>query len=269
MMTGLAMMSRMVSLQPWTALARRRARHGPDPLVTYIDAGTGERTELSAISVENAVAKIANALRDECGLDQGSSIGLSLPWHWQRSLWWGACAAIGARIVPFPDPRTVDALACSPDDVAALAPMVQSAETDSGQQALVVSMHPLGLPLADPLPPGFVDATSLIRAQPDAFWPDPAGGASAEMDVPVPAEARPGQRTLVAVWQRRATPVPGQVPAHDLDGTWWWALAIPLAIDGSVVMVRIPEESATPGSLAVLDEMAGRERADQVVILPG
>ncbi|MBU6243866.1 MAG: hypothetical protein KGP12_01495 [Actinomycetales bacterium] len=260
------MMTGMVSLQPWTALARRRAARGPEPLVTYVDAGSGERTELSATSVENAVAKIANALRDEFDLDRGSVVGLHLPWHWQRSLWWGACAAIGARVVPFADPASVDLLACTPADLAALASPERSAGPGSEREALVVSMHPLGLPLADPLPEGFADATPIIRAQPDAFWPDPAAGA---MDVPVPDDARTGQRTLVAVAQRHAAPVPGPAPANDLDDSWWWALAIPLAIDGSVVMVRVPEDPSIPATLALIDRIAEQERADRVVCLPG
>lgn len=244
----------MVSLQPWTALTRARTKRGPEPLVTYIDARTGERTELSATSVENAVAKIANALRDECGLDHDSSVGLHLPWHWQRSLWWAASAAIGARVVPFADPGAVDLIACTPAEVASLS----GAQASSHQESLVVSMHPLGLPLTEPLAAGFVDATVVVRAQPDAYWPDDAH----DVDVPVPADAEPGQRTLVAV---------SQPAARELDDSWWWALAIPLAIDGSVVMVRVgeSEDASRPGAAALLDRIAEQERVDRVVRLPG
>ncbi len=71
----------------WTLLQRRRREGAGAPVVTYVDADAGERTELSAVSLENAAAKIANALRDEYDLGPGATIGLRLPLHWQRSAW--------------------------------------------------------------------------------------------------------------------------------------------------------------------------------------
>ena len=85
----------------WSLLQRRRRESAGAPLVTFLDAGTGERTELSAVSVENAAAKIANALRDEYDLGPGAAIGLRLPLHWQRSAWcagaWTAGCVVDAR----------------------------------------------------------------------------------------------------------------------------------------------------------------------------
>ncbi len=56
----------------WSLLQRRRRDGAGAPLVTFVDAATGERTELSAVSLENAAAKIANALRDEYDLGPGA-----------------------------------------------------------------------------------------------------------------------------------------------------------------------------------------------------
>jgi len=243
-------------LQPWSALSARRARRGPDPLVTYLDVRTGgpvQRTELSAISVQNAVAKIANALRDEFDLGPTSAVGVHLPWHWQRSLWWGGCAAIGARVVPFGRPGEVDLV------VGTLAAVL---DLPDQREALVVSEHPLGLPTDGPLPDGCIDAASIVRAQPDLFLPD----ASMPVDIDLAADFPTGQRTLVA-----CTSAGAQLPE-----SWMWPLAIPLAADGSVVMVSVELEPVDlePVELAAvdlepvdLDRLAAAERAEAIVIL--
>ena len=48
----------------WSLLQRRRRDGAGGPFVTFVDTLSGERTELSTASLENAAAKIANALRD-------------------------------------------------------------------------------------------------------------------------------------------------------------------------------------------------------------
>ncbi len=278
-----------MSLQPWTALTSRRARRGPQPLVTYLDTRGSigiERTELSATSVENAVAKIANALREEFDLGPGSSVGLHLPWHWQRSLWWGGCAAIGAQVVPYGHPGQVDLVACAPSEVDALAAAVDSGSAVSAREVLVVSLHPLGLPIVEPLPSGFLDATTIVRAQPDAFWPaeDPSLTA---LQVPVPDGALPGQRTLVA-YRAAGRPIGDHRSAS--SEPWTWPLALPLAMDGSVVMVAIDSakidsakidstasisatsngadaEPVGPDGRSSLQALAAQEQADRIVLL--
>ena len=241
-----------IQLQAWAALSARRSRRGTEPLVTYVDARSSstERTELSVASVENSVAKIANALRDEFDIEPGAAIGLHLPWHWQRSLWWGGCASVGARVVPYGHPDEVELVACTLADIDALTPAVGSSEI------LVVSMHPLGLPITDPLPAGFIDATDVVRAQPDAFLPDLPATAT-PVQVPAQEAGLSGQRVLVA---RQVPP-----PALDAADSWAWPLAISLATDGSVVMVATSQEPALDSE--VLERLAAQERADRVVLL--
>ena len=225
-------------LRPWTALTTSSRR--TSPLVTYLDAATGERTELSAISVHNAVAKIANALTLELDLEPSAKVGLHLPWHWQRSLWWAGCAAAGVQILPYGDPGRVDLVVCTEQDAAACA-------ADSLEEVLVVSLHPLGLPITGALPVGCVDATAIVRAQPDLYSPDP-GVAAREVAVPVPVGIARGTRTVVGCTDPLAA-----------DG-WWWALPIPLAVDGSIVMT-------TTTDAAILDRIGAQEQADHPVVI--
>jgi len=46
-------------------LAQRVRRNGAEPLITYYDLDSGERTELSAVSFANWVNKTSNLLVDE------------------------------------------------------------------------------------------------------------------------------------------------------------------------------------------------------------
>ena len=49
------------------------------PRITYYDDATGERIELSTVTLANWAAKTANLLRDELGAGPGSRIAVLLP----------------------------------------------------------------------------------------------------------------------------------------------------------------------------------------------
>src|SRR4029453_14553957 len=61
------------------------------PLLTYYDDATGERTELSATALGGWAARAAGLLRAGCGLGPGSSAAVLLPPHWLT-----AAALLGA-----------------------------------------------------------------------------------------------------------------------------------------------------------------------------
>ncbi len=69
------------------------------PRITYYDDATGERIELSTVTLANWAAKTANLLRDELGAGPGTRVAVLLPAHWQTAavllgVWW-----IGAEVV--------------------------------------------------------------------------------------------------------------------------------------------------------------------------
>ena len=69
------------------------------PRITYYDDATGERIELSAVTLANWAAKTGNLLRDELGAGPASRVAILLPAHWQTAavlfgVWW-----IGAEAV--------------------------------------------------------------------------------------------------------------------------------------------------------------------------
>ena len=68
----------------------RRLRDNPgQPLVTFYDDATGERTELSATTYANWVSKTAGVLVDDLGLDVGDTVASTC----HRTGWGRCCSA--------------------------------------------------------------------------------------------------------------------------------------------------------------------------------
>ena len=208
----------------WDLVSDRERRRPSEPLLTHL-AADGSRTELSARTLANNVAKAAGALRDEAMLDPGTVIGLRIPWHWQRSVWALAAWSVGIA---------VDLGSSGEFDL--IAPGLAVAP---GVPTWVVSMHPFGLPNAS-LPDGADDAALMMRLQPDAFLADEVDGTTLALranshDVSI-AEVLDRAAQLVAPFtdaeQRRFVVLPGD----DVDGVLWCTVAA-LVGDAAVVLV--------------------------------
>ncbi len=211
----------------WTLLRQRRRSAPGLPIVTHVDGLDGSRTELSAVSLENAAAKIANALRDAFDLEPGAVVGLRLPVHWQRAAWCAGAWTAGCVIDVEAD--DVDLLVAGPRE---------AASASFGARVAVVSLHPFGLPVEGDLPPGAEDVTLAVRQQPDAYLyepgsaDDPALRESGRMLSQDQVLERAGR--LADEWDLRPG---GRLLAddHARDG-WLAALAVPLAVDAAVVL---------------------------------
>ena len=217
----------------WSLLQARARTAGAAPLITYIDSDSGERTELSATSVANAAAKIANALRDEFELEAGASVALGFPVHWQRSTWLAGVWTAGCRVLP--GLQESDLLVTTPA-LSAEATRVTSAPV------VVVSMHPFGLPITEPMPDGVVDVTLAVRQQPDAFLYEPPDATlqalALEGAFVTQAEALDMATDLAAA---RGLARGGRLLVTDAapsTTSWLSALAVPLAMDASVVLMH-------------------------------
>jgi len=192
-------------------------RRPADPVVTFI-AADGARTELSARTLANNVAKAANAIADHAG--HGARIATHLPWHWQRAVWALACWTADATVVPGGNPADADLVIAGPDE----------ARTLTGSPDLwVVSLHPLGL--AQPVPAGSQAAATIAMTQPDALITPPVG------DVPA-LDGRLQADLLSAAGARR---VPSRFavvgdPSDPVDA-WLLPTMVPLACDASIVMI--------------------------------
>ena len=208
------------------------------PRITYYDDATGERIELSAVTLANWAAKTGNLLRDELGAGPASRIAILLPAHWQTAavlfgVWW-----IGAEAVLADD---------NPADAAdlALCTAERLDEADSvvepGGEVAVLSLDPFGRPAPD-LPIGVTDYATAVRVHGDQIVPErhpgPAlAGRSAEQilaDCENSAAAR-GLTSKDRVLSSASWPGPDELE----EGL----LAI-LAVGGSLVQVANPDPSA-------------------------
>jgi uncharacterized protein (TIGR03089 family) len=132
------------------------------PRITYYDDATGERIEVSTVTLANWAAKTANLLRDELGAGPGSRVAVLLPAHWQTAgvvfgIWY-----IGAEVVLGPEgvPGQGDCYIamCSAD-------RLEQAET-AADEVVVLSLDAFGKPVPD-LALGLTDYATSVRVHGD------------------------------------------------------------------------------------------------------
>ncbi|MEN0135526.1 MAG: TIGR03089 family protein [Rhodococcus sp. (in: high G+C Gram-positive bacteria)] len=142
------------------------------PRVTFYDDATGERVELSALTLANWAAKTANLLRDEFALEPGARVAVLLPAHWQTAAvllgaWWA-----GAEVVLEPDA----------DAEIALVTAQRLGDVEDVPEVAALSLDAFGRPVPD-LPVGITDYATSVRVHGDQFRPTVAGPALAGKSV--------------------------------------------------------------------------------------
>ncbi|MFX4291169.1 TIGR03089 family protein [Streptomyces bohaiensis] len=219
---------------PYDLLRSALAADGARPLVTYYDDATGERVELSAVTLANWVAKTAGLLQDELGAEPGDRLALLLPAHWQTAAWLLACSATGVVADIGGDPATADLVVTGPD-------RLEEARACTGER-IALSLRPLGLRFPE-APEGFTDYAVAVPGQPDTFQsfedPDPDGLA-------LTVDGRPFTAAELVTEARAAAaelglPTGGRLMSTRDYGSWPGVAAglyAPLAVGGSVVLCR-------------------------------
>lgn len=151
------------------------ARDRMGPRITYYNDTTGERIELSTVTLANWAAKTANLLRDELGAGPGTRVAVLLPSHWQTvavllGVWW-----IGAEVVapPSGSREHADIALCTRER------LDEADELVAGGEVAVLSLDPFGKPAAD-LPVGVTDYATAVRVHGDQIVPEAAPGPALE-----------------------------------------------------------------------------------------
>jgi uncharacterized protein (TIGR03089 family) len=151
-------------------LRLRVGRDGSSPLITYYDLRSGERTELSAVTFANWVAKTANLL-DELGVAPRDAVRLDLardaPGHWVTYVWAAACWEVGAVVALRPFARGAALVVVGPEWA--------GYETSIATDIVACALRPLGQPFWEPLPAGVLDFAVEVRRQADRY---PGGSTS-------------------------------------------------------------------------------------------
>lgn len=221
---------------PEQLFAARLAADPGGPLVTFYDDATGERAELSAKSLANWIAKTHFLLIDELATAVGDRAFVRLPVHWLAAPILLGCWYAGLEVVSDPADATV-----AFGDADSLLQALPDGQPDRLDGAFAVSLLSMARP--SPPPPGMADYASSVRPMPDAW-------------VTVQAQAGPDQpgmagrsRAELGQAARQAADELGLGPGGRLMWSapwtgpqdWTASLLAPLAVGGSVVLVRNPD----------------------------
>lgn len=150
--------------------ATAAAEDPAQPLLTWYDDVTGDRTELSGATLDNWVSKTANLLVDGLGLDRGDRAAVLLPPHWQTAAVLLGCWAAGVEVVT--DGTKITNAKISADVIFASADRVNEAEEWGASERFVLGLAPMALPMRT-VPSGFVDYVTEVRTFGDRFTPYP------------------------------------------------------------------------------------------------
>jgi uncharacterized protein (TIGR03089 family) len=207
------------------------------PRITYYDDATGERIELSAVTLANWAAKTGNLLRDELAAGPASRVAVLLPAHWQTAavlfgVWW-----IGAEVV-------LDGSAAGPADIAlCTVDRIDDADATGAGEVAVLSLDPFGRP-APELPVGVTDYATAVRVHGDQIVaegnPGPALAGRSVDEVLAASRDSASTRGLTA-GDRVLSTASWDGPDDLIEGL----LAV-LAIGGSLVQVANPDPAALP-----------------------
>jgi uncharacterized protein (TIGR03089 family) len=204
------------------------------PRITYYDDATGERIELSAVTLANWAAKTGNLLRDELGAGPASRVAVLLPAHWQTAavlfgVWW-----IGADVLL--DGSDADIALCT-------AERLDEADATGASEVAVLSLDAFGRPAPD-LPIGVTDYATAVRVHGDQIvaeqHPGPALSGRSVEQVLDACQKTAAAKTLTA--DDRVLSTASWSTADDvIDG-----LLSVLAVGGSLVHVANPDPAALP-----------------------
>jgi uncharacterized protein (TIGR03089 family) len=203
------------------------------PRITYYDDATGERIELSTVTLANWAAKTGNLLRDEMGAGPSARVAVLLPAHWQTAavlfgIWW-----IGAEVVL--DGGAADIALCTADRLS------EADDAVGAGEIAVLSLDAFGKPVAD-LPVGVTDYATSVRVHGDQVSPErhpgPALDGRSVADVLVDAQASAAAQGFTA--GDRVMSMAGWTTADELTAN---LLAV-FAVGASLVQVANPDASA-------------------------
>jgi uncharacterized protein (TIGR03089 family) len=157
------------------ALASAVRRDPTTPFLTWYDDASGDRTELSAATLDNWVSKTANMLINGSGLGVGDTAAVLMPPHWQTAAIVLGASAAGLAVALGGDPSPADVLFSSSD---------RDTTGWVAPERLVTGLLPLAMPLRE-VPAGSVDYVTEVRNFGDYFGGQPVSENDLALAAPV------------------------------------------------------------------------------------
>jgi uncharacterized protein (TIGR03089 family) len=223
---------------PEQLFADRLAADPGGPLVTFYDDASGERAELSAKSLANWIAKTHFLLVDELGAAPGDRAFVRLPVHWLAAPILLGCWYAGLEVVTDPAAASI-----AFGDADSLLQALPAPLADRLDGAFAVSLLSMARPSTPP--PGMADYATSVRPMPDSW-----ATVRAQAGPDVAALAGRSRAELAAAAHQAAAEL-GLAAGGRLLWTapwtgaedWIASLLAPLAVGGSVVLVRDPDQA--------------------------
>jgi uncharacterized protein (TIGR03089 family) len=223
------------------------------PFVTYYDEATGERSELSAKSLANWVAKTHYLLTDELGLGIGDTALIALPAHWISVPALLGCLTAGLALTTGPAQTSETS---TPKAAVAFVSAETVSVADGVPDVYAVATTNASLGFGAEVPAGAEDYVTAVRPQADAW-----AGLRFLADENSPCFEGRNRAQVATAAIDRALELGFGAGARVLStrpwiGTESWldTLLAPLAVGGSVVYVRNCPDPA------VLERRATQER---------
>jgi len=226
---------------PWALLDEALRRDPARPLLTFYDDATDERTELSVATFGNWVAKTANLVRDDLGVDAGATVSVDLPVHWQSAVWLQACWMLGLHVLP----------ASTAADLAVVA-YGGAAPADAGE-VVALGLGPMGLPRRDATAPAgtTLDYDREVHGHGDRFLPVAPPEPSAPA-LTADGEVHTGADLVAAARSAPAPPAGARLlVAEPLAGlrAVLAGLLVPLVTEATAVLCRHLDPTRLPGRI--------------------
>jgi uncharacterized protein (TIGR03089 family) len=241
-----------------------RGAAGDRPLVTWYHGALGQRVELSVKTFGNWVAKTANLLVEELGLEAGDRVAVLLPSHWQAPVVLAACWRAGVSAVPAGPGVEREAAAALLAEAGCAACFVHE-----DLLAEVPSRFPGGAPALLVITDDLLGRSSgdlgaaLPFARLAASMPDHFDGERVTPETEALLEAGQGgaRSWTQAALVEAATDVGGRLGLRDGDRLYSGlgldraagvvaGVAVPLEVGTGVVLERDPDPAALPKRLA-------------------
>jgi uncharacterized protein (TIGR03089 family) len=207
------------------------------PRITYYDDGTGERIELSAVTLANWAAKTGNLLRDELDGGAGSRVAVLLPPHWQTAavlfgVWW-----IGAEVVVTDGRKGIaaDIALCTAER------LDEAFDATGAGEVAALSLDAFGRPVPD-LPIGVTDYATAVRVHGDQIVAEQSPGPAFDgrsVDQVLDGCRKSAAAQGLTVGDRVLSTAAWETPDDVIDG-----LLSVLSVGGSLVYVANPDPAA-------------------------
>lgn len=197
-------------------------RLGHRPAITFRDAASGERTELSFVTTHNWVSKTANLLLDRFDAGLGAEVHLDSPLHWLVPVVAMGTWATGASLRIGPS-KGADLGSRGNVDVTVRHELDAPSEAD-----LLLGAGMAGRPLDPDAVPSDALLVTDILAEPDDFVDDPGDDGAWAVDA----------RTQATLWAERMDGGPVLLAGDRVDEETVLMIARTLAAGVAVVMAR-------------------------------